>query len=339
MAITMQDVARLAGVSAKTVSNVVNGHPHVRPETRRRVEATIAKLGYEVNITARNLRRGRTGLISLALPELKLPYFAELADAIIAEAEHRGLRVLVEQTNYTRERELDILFGSGRAFTDGVIFSPLVLGPDDVHLFRVDFPLVLLGERVFGFPYDHVTMDNVNAADAATSHLLQRGRRRIAVVGVHPGEVMGTAALREQGYRRALGRAGIPVDETLLIPCGKWHRDTGAEAAASLLDSGVSFDAVFGLNDALAIGVLHVLSERGVRVPKDVAVIGFDDIEEASYVRPTLSSVSPGRAQIAREAVALLERRILEKRDPDAQPSPVQRILADFTVVARESTA
>lgn len=339
MAATMQDVARLAGVSAKTVSNVVNNQPHVSTATRTKVQKAIDKLGYEVNVTARNLRKGSTGLIGLALPELKLPYFAELADSVIQEAEKVGLRVLIEQTNSDRDREIDVLHGQRRFMTDGLLFSPLALGQDDMHLFKVDFPMVLLGERVFGSTNDHITMSNVEAAKAATRHLLDLGRRRIAVVGAHPGERIGSAALRENGYREALAQAGIQVDERLVRATGLWHRNTGAEATDALIEEGVAFDAVFALNDALAMGVLHSLHAHRIRVPKQVAVIGFDDIEDAAYTRPTLSSVSPGREQIANSAVELLAMRINESGQPKESRRPIQRVYADFELKVRESSA
>ncbi|MBK7820907.1 MAG: LacI family DNA-binding transcriptional regulator [Tessaracoccus sp.] len=338
MAATMQDVAKLAGVSAKTVSNVVNNHPRVSAATRERVQDAIDKLGYELNLTARNLRQGRTGLIGVALPELKLPYFAELADSIICEAEAVGLRVMIEQTNSDRAREIDVLHGQRRLMTDGLIFSPLALGQEDIGLFRVDFPLVLLGERVFGSVNDHITMSNVEAAKAVTRHLLERGRRRIAVVGAHPGERVGSAALREQGYREALRDAGLPIDEALIRTTVMWHRNTGATATDELLEDGVDFDAVFALNDTLAMGVLRSLHSHGLRVPDDVAVVGFDNIDEAAYTRPTLTSVAPGREQIAREAVELLTLRIGETRLPLESRAPIKRILADYEVVVRESS-
>lgn len=338
MAATMQDVARLAGVSAKTVSNVVNGHPHVAETTRARVQSAIDKLGYELNVTARNLRKGRTGLIGLALPELKLPYFAELADSVIMEAEKAGMRLLIVQTNSNREREIDVLHGQLRLMTDGVIYSPLALGMDDLHLFKVDFPLVLLGERVFGSANDHVTMSNVQAAKAATRYLIDKGCRRIALIGAHPGEVVGSAALREQGYRAAFAEAGIPVDENLVRPTEFWHRGTGKSSMDDLVESGEEFDAVFALNDALAMGALHSLHAHRIDVPGDVSVFGFDDIEDAAYTRPTLSTVSPGRAQIARRAVELLETRVAEAHTPIEQHMPIQHIYADFSLVIRESS-
>lgn len=333
-AVTMHDVAARAGVSIKTVSNVVNGYEHIRPTTRARVEQAIVELGYQVNLSARNLRRGRTDLIGLAVPELSLPYFAELADSVIRAAEERGQTVLIEQTGGDRQRELAVLSGSRRHLTDGLIYSPLALGPQDAHLVAVDYPIVLLGERIFGAPVDHVTMNNVEAARAATRHLLDLGRTRIAVIGAHEGEAVGSAALRMEGYRLALADAGLSVDPRLVAEAGLWHRATGAEAMSRLLDSGVELDAVFGLNDALALGALHTLHLRRIDVPGEVAVIGFDDVEETAYASPTLSTVAPGREQIASTAVDLLLARV-GRVDPDR---PFQRVVADFAVVAREST-
>ncbi|HEY8720402.1 LacI family DNA-binding transcriptional regulator, partial [Pengzhenrongella sp.] len=204
MAVTMRDVAELAGVSVKTVSNVLNGYPYLRPATRARVESAIAELGYQLNVSARNLRQGRTGMIGLAVPELSQPYFAELADLVIQAGQERGIPVLIEQTGSRRDRELEVLHGALRRATDGLIFSPLALGEEDRAELSVPYPLVLLGERIFHAPADHVTMANVEAAQAATRHLIETGRRRIALFGAHPGEVLGSAALRTEGYRLAL---------------------------------------------------------------------------------------------------------------------------------------
>ncbi|MCA5892511.1 LacI family transcriptional regulator [Isoptericola sp. NEAU-Y5] len=330
----MHDVAQRAGVSIKTVSNVVNGYPHIRPETRQRVEEAIEHLGYRLNTTARNLRTRRTDMITLAVPELSLPYFAELADSIIRAAEDEGLTVLIEQTSASREREIEVLTGLRRHLTDGLIFSPLALGPHDVGLLSVDRPLVVLGERIFDAPADHVTMNNVAAAKAVTQHLAALGRRRIAVVGAHEGEQVGSAALRLEGYRQGLESAGLPFDPALVGEAGLWHRSTGAEAMAQLLDSGVEVDAVFALNDAMALGALHALHARRIDVPDDVALVGFDDIDDVKFSVPTITSVDPGREEIARTAVALLVERIAEA----GVPRPFRRVVPASRIVGREST-
>lgn len=336
MATTLHDVATLAGVSIKTVSNVVNDYEHIRPATREKVLKAIDELGYQPNLSARSLRSGRTGVIGLALPELSLSYFAELADAVIRAAERRHLVVLIEQTaGGDRAREIEMLSSPRLLLTDGLIFSPLGMGQEDAALLDVQYPLVLLGERIFGGPTDHVTMRNVEAAKAATQHLIDAGRRRIAVIGAHEGEEISSAALRLQGYREALAEAGIEFDESLLGYAGLWHRLNGAEAMRALLASGVQFDAVFGLNDTLALGAMRVLQEAGLRIPADVAVIGFDGLDEAKYSLPTLSTIDPGRDEIADTAVRVLADRI-ENRD---EPHAPQEYLTDFRVIARESTA
>jgi DNA-binding LacI/PurR family transcriptional regulator len=336
MAATLHDVARLAEVSIKTVSNVINDYPHIRPATRERVEAAIAELGYQPNLSARSLRSGRTGVISLALPELSLSYFAELADSVIAAAEKRGLTVLIEQTGGDRDRELDMLRSPRRKLSDGLLFSPLGLGQDDVGLIAVPYPLVLLGERIFGGPADHVTMQNIEAGRAATEYLLEAGRRRIAVIGAHEGEVIGSAGLRLRGYREALDAAGVAFDPRLIGYTDLWHRANGANSMRQLLSTGVDFDAVFGLNDTLALGAMRVMQEAGIRVPQDVSVVGFDNLDEGEYSLPSLTTIDPGREEIAETAVRVL----LERVDGRVEgPQLPREILARFSMVERESTA
>lgn len=332
MAATMHDVARLAGVSIKTVSNVVNDYPYVRESTRARVLAAIDELGYQINAAARNLRTGRTGMIALALPELGQSYYAELADSIIAAAGQRGLTVLIELTGGSREREIEVLSGARLRQTDGLIFTPIALSEGDEHLVDVEYPIVVLGERMFPDAVDHVTMQNVEAARAATQHLLDLGRRRIALIGVRP-ERMGTSRLRLTGYRQALEEAGVTFDERLLGASMEWQRFAGASAMAALLDAGAAPDAVFAMNDVLALGALHELQLRRIRVPDDVAVIGFDATDEGAYSNPTLSTVDPDREAIATTAVTYL----LERLSGDAGRPP-RRVFTDFRVLARGTT-
>lgn len=334
MAATLRDVAQVAGVSFKTVSNVIHNHPHVAPETRARVMAAIDELGYRANRSARSLRSGRTGAIGLAVPELSLAYFAELADEVITVADAHGVVVLIEQTGGDRRRELEALAGDRRQMSDGLLFSPLGLGSEDAAALQVDFPLVLLGERIFDGPVDHVTMENVDAARAATEHLLAGGRRRIAVIGAHEGERIGSAGLRLAGYRAALEAHGLPYDDALVVDAGPWHRVNGAEAMRQLLDRRVPFDAVFGLNDELALGALRVLRMHEYRIPQDVAIIGFDDIDEAQYSLPSLTTVDPGRREIARIAVETLLDRIAN----GAATTPRREMRSQFRIVQREST-
>lgn len=333
MAVTMHHVAQRAGVSIKTVSNVLNGYPHIRPATRDRVLDAIADLGYQVNTAARSLRTGRSGIIGLAVPELRVPYFAELAGAVIAAAETRGLTVIIEQHGGRRELELNVLAGWRRRLTDGLIYSPLALGPGDEALLDSPNPLVLLGERIFHDGIDHVTMQNTAAARAATEHLLAIGRRRIVALGPNREQTVGSAPLRLVGYREALEGAGVRVDPALEVATSRtWDHATGARTIARLIDEGVQFDAVFGFNDSLALGAMHELQVRGYRVPDDVAIIGFDAIDEGRYSNPSLTTVDPGHLEIPREAVRLIDER---RRGVAGAPT---RIAPDFRVIEGGST-
>jgi DNA-binding LacI/PurR family transcriptional regulator len=333
---TMHDVARVAGVSVKTVSNVINDHPHVRPQVRERVRSAIEQLDYRPNVSARGLRSGKTGVIGLAVPALRENYFAELADAVIRAAEARGLSVVIEQTNGVRAKELEALGGGRLRATDGLLFSPVSLGQSDVDALDGPLPLVLLGERIFGGPTDHVTMHNVSSAQAAVEHLFALGRTRVALIGAQDGPADGTssATLRLDGYQRAFRAAGIPESPELICVTGPWGREAGAAAVRRLLSEGIRFDAVFALNDTLGLGALRALGEAGIRVPDEVAVIGFDDIDESRFSVPSMSSVDPGREEIAELAVAMLVERIHEKGDP--QPPRLRK--PEFRIVAREST-
>jgi DNA-binding LacI/PurR family transcriptional regulator len=334
MSATLHDVARAAGVSIKTVSNVINNYPHVRSATRERVEAAIDELQYRPNQAARSLRSGRTDMIGLIVPDLRNPYFAELADDVMCAARAHGFSVLIEQFDAERDSELAALRGARRRGLDGVLYSVLSLGEDDAALLDdVGMPMVLLGERIFHSAHDHVTMRNTEAAHAATAHLITSGRRRILALGSHPGEVVGSAGLRLRGYESALAEAGRPVDPQLVVPVDRWHRIDGADAMRAVLDAGIEFDGVVGFNDSLALGAMRVLLERGVRIPEDVGIVGFDDLDETRYSLPALTTIDPGRDEIARVAVELLVERIAGNHD-----TAPREILADFRLVEREST-
>lgn len=332
MAVTMNDVARAAGVSLKTVSNVLNDYEFIRPATKQRVQDAIAELGYEANLTARSLRSGKTRMLGLVLSDLSAPYYAELASRLMKAAAQRGYRVLVEQSDATADTELNALQGPFRQLTDGLLFTPLVMEADAIAGRQGKKPLVMLGEHILDPRFDLVTMKNEEAAAALTAHLAAAGRRRIAVIGARPEESGGTPGLRLNGYRQALDTAGIPFDPALVAPC-EWRRDGGAAAVAGLLDQGVEFDAVFGLNDALALGAMHELLIRGIKVPDQVAVAGFDDIDEARFASPSLTTVSPGMAEIAERSIALLIDRI-EGRETADQGVHVE---AGFQLQIRES--
>jgi len=334
MATTLRDVAHHAQVSLRSVSNVVAGHANVSENLRRRVQTAMEELDYRPNPIARTLRTGRTGVLALVVPEIDVPYFAELAREIIDAAAELGYRVMIDQTGYDHERERRLLTGADRTMLfDGVLFTPQVTPADLLEMQTLPtMPLVLLGEHDFNGRYDHVAIDNVRAAQDATEHLLRLGRRRIAAIGVQPAEGYATPQQRTAGYQRALRDAGMALPPEYLQPAAHYRRAAGYHAASVLLQQSPRPDAIFCFSDLLAMGAMRAVFDAGLRIPQDVAIVGVDDIEEGRYSRPTLSTVSLDTAFIARQAVARIEVRIGQ---PDA---PAVQVTAQHAVLDREST-
>jgi LacI family repressor for deo operon, udp, cdd, tsx, nupC, and nupG len=329
---TLRDVARQAAVSIRTVSNVVNGYAPVAETTRVRVQAAIDLLGYRPNLLARNLKQGRSRIIALVVPELDVPYFAELVRLVIAEGRRHGYSVIIDQTDGDEQQERELIMENSRALSfDGVILSPLAVSAADLASRNSRVPIVLLGEKIFDSAADHVAIDNVGAARAATGHLFAAGRRRIAAIGVQPAS--GTANLRLQGYREAHRSAGVPVDESLLIETERFHRQDGAAAMEELLARPDRPDAVFCFSDLLALGAMRAALSRGLRIPEDVAIVGFDDIEDGRYSTPTLTTIAPDKSLIARYAVA----QVLGRVESTDERGP-QEIRAPYELIVREST-
>ncbi|GAB3812519.1 LacI family DNA-binding transcriptional regulator [Tessaracoccus terricola] len=333
MPATLRDVAETAGVSVRTVSNVVSGYAHVSDRMRERVLKAIAQLDYRPNPVARTLRTGRTGMLALVVPEIDVPYFSQLARNIIDAAAEEGYRVMVDQTGHDHEREKQLLLGGDRTMLfDGILFSPLVTRAELLELKRATtMPLVLLGEHEYDGRFDHVTIDNVAAARDAVNHLLASGRTRIAAIGTQPKEEYATPRQRTAGYEEALRSAGLAVDPELIRPSSNYSRAGGYQSAQELLP--LRPDAIFCYSDLLAMGAIRAIFDAGLSVPEDIAVIGIDDIEEGRYAKPSLSTVALDTPFIAREAVRAISARIA---DPETEPS--QRI-APHRLFQRESTA
>lgn len=305
MAARLRDVAQHAGVSVKTASNVINNYEHVKPSTRAKVLDAIEHLGYRPNLSARQLKYGRSGFLALALPHLDSPYFSELASRFSAAAVARGFIPLLEVTNADVEAERHVLDGVQTHMIDAVVFSPLTVTAEEIAARKDATPMVLLGERAVPTGYDHVAVDSVAAAKAVTEHLIGLGCTRIAAVGRESAQ--GTASVRLDGYLAAMREHGLQVDESLIIGVQNYERDAGYRAMGHLLTLPDPPHAAFCFNDLLAIGALRACADAGVRVPEDVAVAGFDDITEAQYYTPRLTTVRPDIGFLVEEVLRLLE--------------------------------
>lgn len=317
-----------------TVSNVINGKTNVAPQTRTKVEKAINELGYRPNLSARNLARGRSGVVALGVPEIAIPYFAELARFIIDTAEQRGWTLLIEQTDARADREIEVLSGIRPRLVDGLILFPSTLAPAEIAAHSDGTPLVLFGGQIGDPDTDHVVIDNRAAGRAATEHLISLGHKRIAVIGPLTESRLDMESPRLTGYRDALRAAGLPHRQDLVVHAPAYHRSDGADAMRTLLERPERPDAVFCFSDLLAVGAMRTALASGVRIPDDLAVVGFDDVEEAQFHTPTLTSVRPNKRRIADLVVQRLARQI----DQGSAHRP-EVVFADYELLRRDSTA
>ncbi|RMB62024.1 LacI family DNA-binding transcriptional regulator [Tessaracoccus antarcticus] len=333
MATTLKDVAEHAGVSVKTVSNVVNARPNISATMRSRVQASLDALGYRPNLAARQLKHGRGGFIALAVPQLDSPYFSELASHLAAQATRRGYILLMDITGADKEQERLALSGMSGQMVDGVILSPLGLTAAEIDARHSSVPLVLLGERAVPSGVDHISVDSVAASRAVGEFLLASGRRRLAAIGREP--IQGTSSVRLEGFQSAVEDAGLRLPGKRIVRVRQFDREHGYSAMQQLLDLPEQErpDAVFAFNDLLAIGAMRACLERGVRIPEDIAVVGFDDIPEGRFHTPSLTTVAPDLAALASIAI---DRLILTIEGGSQGP---ERIFVPWELRFRESTA
>ena len=335
--VTLRDVAAEAGVSPMTVSNTVTGRKPVSPQTRERVMAAVERLGYQVNVAARNLRQGRTGVVGIAVPSLDSQYYGRLTQTLVEAFAGAGLRAVVEVTHSSREGELAAFQDSRHNAYDGLVITALELSETELaHLGR-DLPVVVLGEQELHHSVDHVRMPNVAGAEAAATVLLERECRRLAVVGTPPApDPDGPPAPerfafdpRAEGFRAAVARH--PGARAVEVHSGSAQED-GRRSVVELLAAAEPPDGIFCVTDTLALGVLRGLWDHGVRAPDDVLVVGFDDVADARFSFPSLSTVAPDHDALVGQAVDLLTTRMA---DPTL---PARERTVSFTVVEREST-
>lgn len=331
--VSRREVAERANVSIRTVSNVASGFSHVAPETRDRVLKAMEEFGYRPSEFARSLKIGRSGIIGLMLPELDTPYFAELTRAFVERGVELGLTIVVDQTDGNRSREEEALRRtSDGALFDALVLNPLALRPHDLDGFQTG-PLVLLGEEDFpGF--DKVMIDNYLAAQEVVHHLVAQGRTHIAAIGAERNS-HGSSTLRLAGYRAAMHDLPGGSGSKLVEYVDAFRRIDGAEAMRRLLLQRHTkpIDAVFCFSDPLALGAMRALHEAGIRVPDDIAIVGWDDTEDGRFAYPSLTTVSPDKTWIAYNTLARVEQHL------NGMAKTAETLIGPYRLIIRESSA
>ena len=326
---TIREVADRAGVSTTTVSHVINNTRFVSEDVRRRVQAAMDELGYWPNALARSLRRGETHTIGLVLPDSANPFFAEVGHAVEAAAFAAGYSVLLCNTEGDCAKEQSYLDVLAEKHVDGVILIAAGDCLGSLPALSLRLPVAVVDRDLPDIQLDAVLADNRQGGFLATQHLYALGHRRIACI-TGPSHLTPSAE-RVIGYREALAAAGLPVAEDLILR-GDFHPESGRRGAHALFALPDPPTAIFACNDLLAIGVLRAAAETGRRIPDEMAVVGFDDIEIASYVFPQLTTISQPKLEMGRRAVL----RLLE-RMTDKTRSPRRDVFAP-TLVVRESS-
>ncbi len=325
----MKDVAERANVSITTVSHVLNKTRYVNRNLVRRVEKAVKNLGYQPNALARGLRRSETRMLGMIVPDNSNPYFAELARSIEDACFERGYSVILCNSDEDPAKETAYLSLLAEKRVDGIVFVASGNDSSGVQAFlQQKIPVVILDRELKAMKSDSVVVDNRDGGYQATKHLIRGNHRRIGCI-CGP-KTLTLAKERLQGYKDALSEAGLPVDPTL-IKNGDFHIEGGYSAVQVLLSLSNRITAVFASNDLMAVGALRGISACKLRVPDDVAVVGFDNFAFAKYTEPPLTTVAQPIREMGKLATELVMARVNgEHREP-------QRHLLEASLVVRGS--
>ncbi len=330
---TVHDVARRAGVSTSTVSHVVNETRFVSDELRERVMAAMRELDYTPNAAARMLTLKRSHTIGLIVSDIRNPFFASVARGVEDVAQERGYTLVLCNSDEDADRETACLNALETRAVDGVLLASA--GVADEHLSRLvkaGFPIVLVDRDLADLKAPAVLLDNEGAAYSAVWHLITRGHRRIAMLSGRAA--ISTTTERIAGYQRALREADIRVDDRLVVS-GASTSEGGAIAANAVLDLQPRPTAIFSGNNLMSIGALQAIASRGLAVPDEIALVGFDDFPFpwSDAFRPHLTTVAQPTYELGRRAAELLVQRLKGSLAQSAE-----RVVLDGQLVVRESS-
>ncbi|WP_221091508.1 LacI family DNA-binding transcriptional regulator [Deinococcus aquaedulcis] len=314
--VTIKDIARAAEVSISTVSRTLNGSSAVAEAKRVRVLAAAERLGYEPNVAAQGLVRGRSMTIGVLTQDIASPFYSEVARGIDVGFAGSGYQPIFVNGHWQIQDESAAITALIRRQVDGLIILGGRLGDAQLADLHARFPLVLVGRRVAALGGACLSVDNVQGAFLATSHLIQLGHRRI-------GHVTGVSSQRDavdrlEGYRLALAEAGLAFDARLVFE-GDFSESAGIQAVEHWLGQGAALSAIFTANDQMAYGARLGLYRRGIRVPEDISLIGFDDLPASQFTLPPLTSVHQPLFEMGQQAARTVLHRL---QTPDLPLTP-----------------
>jgi len=332
MALTLEDIARLSGSSRSTVSRVINGDSNVSDATREKIMEVIREVNFQPNLAARGLAVGRVSVVGLVIPMgvsaiFTDPFFPLLIQGVSSGCNSKDYSVMLwlAEPDYERRMISKMMYNG---LVDGVIVSSMLMDDPIVKaLAESKLPFILIGRHPTNDDISYIDLDNQKSASDAVSYLVNMGRQRVATISGPRNMIVGQDRL--QGYKNALAQHEMPLDEQLIVE-GDFTEEGGYLAMRSLLAA--KPDAVFVASDSMAMGAMRAIQEKGLRIPQDVAVIGFDDIASSSRSTPTLSTVRQPIHEMGTKAAEVIIEMIL---NPGMEP---QKIVLETGLVLREST-
>jgi DNA-binding LacI/PurR family transcriptional regulator len=337
MAVSIKDIAREANVSYSLVSRALNDSPRVNAQTKARIQRLAAEMGYLPSAVARSLVTRRTNTLGIVVTTITDLFFAEVIHAIEETALNQGYNVILTNSGGQPERELAALRSLRERRVDGII---LISGCTKDAFYRaegIDIPIVIINNAHREHIGYSVEVDNAAGSRDAVRHLLDLSHSRIAHISGPAREW--DAAERLRGYEEALRAHGVAVDAELVVP-GDNHTDAGLACMQRLLAVPLPPTAVFCYNDATAIGAMRAARMAGLRIPEDLSVVGFDDIDLARHLEPPLTTVAQPKRQMGKTAVEMILKLLSDSRQPDeAGRSGVEDCVLPSQLVVRESTA
>lgn len=329
--VTIRDVAAAAGFSVNTVSRALNDKPDVSPATKSRVLEAAHRLGYRPNKLARGLRSNKTQTIGVIVADIANPFFGAVVKGVEQAARERNWSLILGNADENYEREKEAIQVMLAEQVDGLLITPCQKERKTIENLKcTGLPFVLLGRRFDDLATDYVVPDEVQGGFLATKHLLEMGHTRIAMINAPL--YISSAQKRLEGYKKALNQYGVKVDESL-ITSQALTVEEGYRVAKSILRSSHRPTAVFAYSDFVAFGVMKAIREAGLRIPEDIAVVGFDDVEFSSCLEVPLTTIESPKERMGREATKVLLEKI-ENKTHDSR----REIKLEVKLIVRQST-
>jgi len=334
MKVTIKDIAKAANISYSAVSRALNGHKGVSEETRQKVKDLAVKMDYSPNALARSLVQKQTGTIGLILPDITNPFYPELVRGVEERASSAGYNTFFCNTNYDLKKEESYIHNLLEKRVDGIILAPIT---SQANYFekrnRIPVPFVYLGNAPESTKFNYVITDNIRGGYLAARTLIERNYRKIGFIsGVQNGSITDG---RYTGFIEAMKRYNLEINENY-IKQKSWRLISGYECILEMIDSGNCPEAVMAGNDLIAIGILQGAKERKFRVPEDLAIIGFDDIPNASWPEINLSTIKQPKIQMGMASVEILLD-IFQSDDSGSTQKRVRRLIMDPELILRGS--